>query len=69
MKGLSAAMLITLVIIMFLSGREFFNRNKSIENSTKIKPISLPEEFPLVRQGDLLIVERVSDSIYLDFKH
>ena len=35
-----------------------------------IKPlkVSLPEEIILAKKGDTLIVERVSDSIYIGFK-
>lgn len=35
-----------------------------------IKPlkVSLPEEIILAKKGDTLIIERVSDSIYIGFK-
>lgn len=32
------------------------------------KPISLPEEIYLAEQGDTLIVSKVTDSIYIEFK-
>lgn len=40
------------------------NHNK-VENNLKV---SFPEEMCLAKQGDVLIVEKVSDSIYLGFK-
>ena len=35
---------------------------------TQQKPISLPEEIYLAEVGDTLVVHRVSDSIYIQYK-
>lgn len=35
---------------------------------TQQKPISLPEEIYLAEAGDTLVVHRVSDSIYIQYK-
>ena len=35
---------------------------------TQAKPISFPEEIYLAEPGDTLIVDRVSDSIYIQYK-
>ena len=35
---------------------------------TQAKPISLPEEIYLAEAGDTLVVHRVSDSIYIQYK-
>ena len=52
---------VLLVIIMHIVGSEQSN------GSTQ-KPISLPEEIGAVKPGDTLVVTKVSDSIYIQFK-
>jgi hypothetical protein len=37
--------------------------------SKNIKPISYPEEIEIAKTGDTLIVNSVSDSIYIGFKN
>lgn len=40
-----------------------------IDSNKPLIPISLPEEISLAKEGDILIVEKVTDSIYIGFKH
>jgi hypothetical protein len=44
-----------------------FNLEKS--HDLRQKPISYPEEIQIAKAGDTLIVNSVSDSIYIGFKH
>ncbi len=40
----------------------------SSNTSKQQKPISLPEEIQAVKPGDTLVVSKVADSIYIQFK-
>lgn len=46
----------------------YSNYGVPTESLIKEKPISLPEEIQAVQPNDTLIVSKVSDSIYIEFK-
>jgi hypothetical protein len=55
------------LLLVFCIVYTISNISKTIENLNKDK-VSLPEEISLVEEGDTLIVEKVTDSIYIGFK-
>jgi len=62
MKTDTIIVLFWAILLLFLSYKEIFKK-QSLNN------VSLPEEIILAKKGDTLIVEKVSDSIYIGFKH
>ncbi len=64
---------IKLALILFISGLASVLIGSYIriiyDNNNKKLPISLPEEISQASPGDILEVYKVSDSIYVQFKH
>jgi hypothetical protein len=64
-----------LILIMFLlaiaviiAGLLTSDYERPTNRWTQAKPISFPEEIYLAEPGDTLIVEKVSDSIYIRYR-
>lgn len=53
--------------ILFCIGYTILDIIQNIKENIII--VSLPEEILQAKKGDVLIVEKVSDSIYIGFKH
>lgn len=56
------------IIVLFWAILLLFVAYKQIFKEPLSNKVSLPEEIILAKKGDTLIVERVSDSIYIGFK-
>ena len=62
-----------LLIIIFASaaivvGAGIMTADDETHHWTQQKPVSLPEEIYLAEKGDTLVVSKVADSIYIQFK-
>lgn len=56
-----------LIIIVYVA---FISCSKTIQkNECNHIKVSFPEEICLAKEGDLLLVEKVGDSIYIGFKN
>lgn len=67
MKNQLRVLNISLTALILCLGLLYFLESK--HELKKQIPVSYPEEISEAKVGDLLIVESVSDSIYLGFKH
>jgi hypothetical protein len=65
------AIFVALLMISFRLGQiadVLSNKPVYVHKWTQQKPISLPEEIQAVTPGDTLVVSKVADSIYIQFK-
>lgn len=66
-KVFYALCIIISLFVLFCISYTVYNISNQIKNNQTI--VSLPEEIKQAQEGDTLIVEKVSDSIYIGFKH
>jgi len=65
---MQAAAVIALIVIL-ITGFIYDMDNYAAQSKwTQQKPISLPEEIYMAEAGDTLVVSKVADSIYIQFK-
>jgi acetamidase/formamidase len=63
------AIAVITVIVLLLVGFSYDMDNYAEQTKwTQQKPISFPEEIYLAEPGDTLVVEKVSDSIYIRYR-
>lgn len=65
MRAIAMITFIALLIGTFIYDTQIY---KEEINRRSQKPISLPEEIYMAEAGDTLIVSKVADSIYIQFK-
>lgn len=65
-SGFILIIIIGLALVYILPHKGEYNTDG--DNPCGMK-VSLPEEIMEAQEGDLLIVEKVGDSIYIGFKH
>lgn len=63
-----AITVITLIVLLLVGFSYDMDNYAEQANWTQQKPISLPEEIQAVTPGDTLVVSKVADSIYIQFK-
>ena len=57
-----------LAIVVIITGLLTADYGRPTNKWTQAKPISFPEEIYLAEPGDTLVVEKVSDSIYIRYR-
>lgn len=65
MRAIAVITFIALLIGTFIYDTQIYEEEI---NRRSQKPISLPEEIQAVTLGDTLVVSKVADSIYIQFK-
>jgi hypothetical protein len=65
MRAIAMITFIALLIGTFIYDTQIYEEEI---NRRSQKPISLPEEIQAVQPNDTLVVSRVGDSIYIEFK-
>lgn len=65
MRAIAVITFIALLIGTFIYDTQIYEEEI---NRRSQKPISLPEEIQTVQPNDTLVVSRVGDSIYIEFK-
>lgn len=65
MRAIAIITFIALLIGTFIYDTQIYEEEI---NRRSQKPISLPEEIQAVQPNDTLVVSRVGDSIYIEFK-
>lgn len=65
MRAIAVITFIAILIGTFIYDTQIYEEEI---NRRSQKPVSLPEEIQAVKPGDTLVVSKVADSIYIQFK-